>query len=356
MTLTEMYGSALPLFFSFSSKKQAPGDSSKPFEEALIARLRSLTPIPDSSSSIPLSWICRAVDLLSLTLADATALISDPSLCGGSDLAALEFYLDSTVALLDACNAISAAANRLQRGRLVVRLALRLLSFCTSPNNRSRARSAISEWKAGAATPHRRSASDLLDRLRPKGLPRGRITAVRRVIYAVEAVSDLVTSCVLLVLEEKGDLVGRIRVSSELTWGAAYNEVTSAVSAKLQRAIVAAEVEEAEASLRTLAAVFDEEVGGGEITERLRMAIGTAEKVTEELTERLEDLTNAVNGLFRVALETRDAAMQCFRVGSPKYIAHGTWCEVSKVAASGRMLNICFMPEIFPKSLDLLVT
>ncbi|KAL0913662.1 hypothetical protein M5K25_017139 [Dendrobium thyrsiflorum] len=317
MFLTEKHSSPFSLFFSFNPKKAPSGGGglSKPFEETLIVRLSSLLPIPDSSPSIPLPWLSRAIDLLTQTLADAIAIISDPSL-SVTDRAALSSHLDSSVALLDACNAISSAVDHILHGRLLVRLALHLISSSSSlsPDRRHRVRSAIAEWEAADAAPAPPCDSNDLSRLRPKDPNRGRLTAVRRAIYAVEAISDLVARSTLAFLGEKGDFLSGIRVSSDFAWAAAYNEIAAKVSAKLCCGEIAGEVEAAKTSVKKLAVAVDEDDGSGAVTEDVRDAVRGAEEAIEELTEGLDRLANAVNGLFRAALETREAALQCFRV------------------------------------------
>ncbi|XP_008803766.1 protein BPS1, chloroplastic-like [Phoenix dactylifera] len=312
MFLTEKAATRLTLLL-FPSKNSLPSPfPSLPFDQALIARLHSLLPIPNFSSSIPLSWLCRAVDFLALTLSDAAALISDPSL-SGSDRAALAAHLDSGIALLDACNAVAAHIDRLLRRRLLLRFALHLLS---SPDSLRRARDVIAEWDRDRRPPRaiHDSAGMLVRSLAPGDPPRGKISAVHRAIYAVEAVSSLVAGAVIAVLGggEKEDLSG-ISVSGDFPWAEAFNKVAEAVSSELGEGLPG-EVEAAEASVRRLAAVIDGE-DTGDKTETLRSAVKDAEKAAEEMKDGLDRLSNAVNGLFCAALRTRDAALQSFRIG-----------------------------------------
>lgn len=315
MFLSEKAAAPLTLRF-FSSKNSHPSSfPSLPFDQALIAGLHSLLPIPNSSSSIPLPWLCRAVDFLALILSDAAALISDPSL-SGSDRAALAAYIDSGIALLDACNAVTAYTDRLLRRNLLLRFALHLLS---SPDSLRRARDAIAEWDRDR--PPRRAIHDTADMLvrslAPGDLPRGNLSAVRRAIYAVEAASSLVAAAVIAVLGggEKGDFAG-ISVSSEFPWAEAFNKVAEAVSSRLGEG-VAGEVDAVEASVRQLAAVIDGE-DGGEKTETLRSAVKDAVKAAEEMKDGLDRLSNAVNGLFRAALRTRNTVLQSCRIALQK--------------------------------------
>lgn len=115
-------------------------------------------------------------------------------------------------------------------------------------------------------------------------------------------------------LGKKGSSLLGIRVPSDFTWAAAYNEVAAKVSAKLCCGEIAGEIEAAKTSVRKLAAAVDDNDGSGELTEVLRGAVQGAEDAIEELTEGMDRLANAVNALFRAALESREAALQCFRV------------------------------------------
>lgn len=117
-------------------------------------------------------------------------------------------------------------------------------------------------------------------------------------------------------LGEKGDFLSGIRVYSDFPWAAAYNEVAAKVSAKLCCGEIVSEIEATKTSVRKLAVAVDKDDGGGGVTEELLDAVRGAEEAIEELTEGTDRLANAVNALFRAALETREAALQCFRVGT----------------------------------------
>lgn len=317
MFLTEKSTSPLVFLLYFPSKKSLPSPS-LPFEQALVARLRSLLPIPNSPFSVSLSWLSRAVDLLALTLGDAADLISDTSL-SGSDRDAIAAYLNSGIALLDACNIVSAQTDCLRRRRRLLRFALHLLSSpSSSPDSLRRAHEAMDERDRSPRYAINDSAGELVRSLALTVTPRGKISAVRRAIYAVEAVSSLVFGAIVAVLGggEKADLAG-IKISGEFPWAEAFNKVSAAVSDELGK-VFAGELEAMEASVGRLAAVVDGE-DDGKKTETLRSAVKDAEKAMEEMTDGPDRLSDAVNGLFRVALCTRNAALQSFRTG-PKSV------------------------------------
>lgn len=278
------------------SKKLHNDSPKKPFEETLIFRLKSLPPLPQSSSSppsIPLSWLVSAVRLLTSTLSSFASLLSDPSL-SGSDPRALSSHLDSSSAsLLDAANALSADIDRLTSLRLHLRLHLRRLSSSGS----------VPVWDPKPA-PSSSAPTTLLSI--PPPPPRGKISAVRRAIYAVEAVSALVVGSVLAGLGHDASSLARIRVPAEYPWADAFNSVASAVRGWTGAEEIAAVGTSAE---RLKAALVGKD--GAQVEE----AVAATEKRTEEMAEGLEELGRAVDGLFRAGLLARNAAMQSFRAG-----------------------------------------
>lgn len=313
MSLTEKSSSPLSLFPFYHSKKKPLKPSSKPFDETLIRRLESLLPIPTSpapapTSAIPLSWLSRSADLLALTLNDACAIISDPSL-SGSDLNALSSHLDSSVALLDACNAATAEIDRILRSRLHLRLALHHLA--SVPPRLRRARELISEWDRSPRGGFKAS-------VHLSEAPRGKISVVRRAIYAVEAVSSLVVGSIAAVIGggETKDL-DRIYVSEDsYPWAPAFNKVLEAVKERAKSG-VAGEVAAMAVAVRRLTTVIDGEEEEG-LVERVAEAVKETEKAMEKMVEGMDRLTAAINGVFTATMSTRNAALRSYRIGPQK--------------------------------------
>ncbi|PKU73722.1 UPF0496 protein 4-like [Dendrobium catenatum] len=280
-----------------------------PFEDRLSRRLKSLLPIPESSTSIPLSWLSNAVDLLTQTLADAAAVFSDQSL--SSDQYSIAVHLNSTIRLLDACNSVSAATDTVLSRRLLLLLALRHLSFL-GDKNVSRAKDLLSEWEAYVPL---RSSHHLVI---PDPPPRGSISATRRAIYAVEAVSYLVIAPLSAVFGGHEDIrLGKLAVvPGEFMWSSAFNEVGAAVWGRIGEGFPG-EVVAVEVSVGRLREAIDE-VSDGDDGERMRNAVVVVEREDEKLTAGLHCLSDAVKGLFESTLCARDAALQNFRVRSQK--------------------------------------
>lgn len=310
MSLIQKYTS--PSFYNPKKIHRNPNPNPKPFDDALIRRLTSLlASLPRSSPSVPLLFLLQSINLLSSTLASASALLSDPNLSKTeTDSASLSSHLDASVSLLDSLNLISSRIDRLSRLRLHVTFALHLLSSPSS--NACKARDSLAEWGLHLREPAPDfSPSDLLR----NGPPRGKISAVRRAIYAVEAVSALVVGLTLAFLDGAGFKASleKIRVPDEFPWSGVFNGVLTEVSRRI--GCFATEIEAVDASVKELTAAVSHD---GEMTEKIRSLRKEAERRTEELTEDLDRLGSAVNGLFRAALNSRDAVLQEFRVGAHK--------------------------------------
>lgn len=93
------------------------------------------------------------------------------------------------------------------------------------------------------------------------------MTAVRRAIYAVQVISDLVVGLTLAFLVRRGGFLLGVFVSGDFVWGAAYNEVAAKVLG-----VCCGEIEVVEKSVEKLGAAVGEDEGGGGVTERLRDA------------------------------------------------------------------------------------
>ncbi|PVH36002.1 hypothetical protein PAHAL_7G334800 [Panicum hallii] len=269
------------------------------FDAALAARLRGLLPGPAPSS--PLAALARLADLLALTLAEAA-----PALAGEGDAAAVAAHLDAGVALLDACNAITARLERLRRRRLLARFALHLLS--SSPAGRGRARAALADRDGRSSS----SPPPPLPSL-PFDQPRGRLSAAARVLVAVSAVSSLAAAAAGAILGEAFlDAAAFPRVSGgDFPWAEPFNAVSGQLSALA--APGASEVDAIDEAVQRLASALDGKGGVDEAA--VRAAAQEVERRTEEMTARLDRLSDAVNGVFRAALGLRNAELGSFMVG-----------------------------------------
>jgi len=264
------------------------------FDAALAARLRGLLLGPAPSS--PLAALAQLADLLALTLAEAA-----PPLAGEGDAAAVAAHLDAGVALLDACNAITARLERLRLRRLLARFALHLLS--SSPaDGRERALADRDDRSSSSPPPPLPSL--------PFDQPRGRLSAAARVLVAVSAVSSLAAAAAAAVLGGAFlDAAAFPRVSGgDFSWEEPFNAVSGQLAASS-----ASEVDAIDEAVQRLASVLDGKGGADEAA--VRAAAQEVERRTEELTARLDRLSDAVNGVFRAALGLRNAELGSFTVG-----------------------------------------
>ncbi|KAK1274157.1 hypothetical protein QJS04_geneDACA019147 [Acorus gramineus] len=302
MSLTEIIS---PFFPTFPSKKSPPSKNlallADAFEGSLLRHIETLisTVSAGDSPSLGLSWLSKAVDVLSSVHVDAGTLVSDPSV-SGSD-ASLNSYLDESVKLLDFCNLITAEIGSLDRRLLLIRFAVHLLSSGAGGEKLRRARDSIDEWEKKSSPIH---PSDLA----PRGKAR---KPVHRAIYATGAVSALIASSLSAALGgELSEELRKVAVSGEYPWVDAFRCLESAIGGEKRRSV--GEVVRLDIAVRALADVIDK-VGETE-TDVLTNAVSDVGRATKEMTDGLERLTNAVNGLFRSVLVSRNLVLQKFRL------------------------------------------
>ncbi|KAL5215495.1 hypothetical protein ABZP36_006896 [Zizania latifolia] len=306
MFLTDKYHALLPFHASSAAVKnprragkglsKPAGPGSARFGAALSARLGSLLPLPAS----PLAALARLADLLALTLADAV-----PALAGEGDAAAVAAHLDKGVALLDACNAITARLDRLRRRRLLSRFALHLLSSSPQHSSIRRARAALADRDERAPS----SPPPPLPSL-PFDQPRDRLSAAASVLLAVDAVSSLAAAAAAAVFSGASLQIVFPLVSGDFPWAEAFNAVSTQLAALATKTTEVNAVDEA---VRKLTSVLDTE---GELDEAaLRAVAQEVEKRTEDLAASLDRLSDAVNGVFRAALCLRNAELGSIMVG-----------------------------------------
>lgn len=128
----------------------------------------------------------------------------------------------------------------------------------------------------------------------------------------MNAVSSLASAAAAAVLG--GDALATVfpRVSGgDFPWAEPFNAVSIQLSALAVSN--ASEVDAIDEAVQRLASVLDGKGGGDEAA--LRAAAREVEERTEELTARLDRLSDAVNGVFRAALGLRNAELGAFMAG-----------------------------------------
>lgn len=283
------------LLFSYPSSQLGSPTSSasfRPVEETLALRLLSLLPVPCESPGTPILWLASALRVLSLTLSDAAAASSVAADSLDPDVG----YLDSSVALLDACNAVSAEIARVEHRLLYLRLALCCLIPDEDGHDDDRpksklhcARKAVAEWENIPSREIGRSTGELIHRMAPRCVE----SAARcRVTYAAAEVSRLVMVAVVVALggREGKSQIGEMRVSCDWPWAEAFDQIAAAISDRLGAALPL-ELAAVEAAAGTLARGIERgEVGDG--------VVATVGRAAEELAPALEKLRESVNGAF----------------------------------------------------------
>ncbi|KAK1303133.1 hypothetical protein QJS10_CPB11g02293 [Acorus calamus] len=223
------------------------------FEGSLLRHIDTLisTVSAGDSPSLGLSWLSKAVDVLSSVHVDAGTLVSDPSVAGSD--ASLNSYLDESVKLLDFCNSITAEIGR----------------------KLHRARDSIDEWEKKSSPIHP-----------PDLAPRGKSRKpVHRAIYATGAVSALIASSLSAALGGGVSEESRkIAVSGEYPWVDAFRRLESAIDGEKGRSI--GEVVHLDIAVRALADVIDK-VEETE-TDVLTNAVSDVGRATKEMTDGLE--------------------------------------------------------------------
>ncbi|CAL5071957.1 unnamed protein product [Urochloa decumbens] len=180
-----------------------------------------------------------------------------------------------------------------------------------SPRASSASAAAASSPASRSTWSRRRSASPppQLPSL-PFDQPRGRLSAAARVLVAVNTVSSLAAAAAVLGGDALGTAFSRVS-GSDFPWAEPFNAVSSQLSTL---AICnASEVDAIDEAVQRLASVLDGKGGADEAA--LGAAAQEVERRTEELTARLDRLSDAVNGVFRAALGLRNAELGAFVAG-----------------------------------------
>ncbi|KAL1832654.1 hypothetical protein ACET3Z_002305 [Daucus carota] len=335
MFLTEK-NSPFPSFSPFrSSLKRSPLHDFdlifRTFDDKLASRLKALA-FSSPSPSVSLQWLSLAVDLLSDTHADASAVISAMTAASGSSADSRAFYLDHSVKVLDVCNSISYEIEKLRHRRLLMDFAVHLLKSSgnedapPAPEKLKRAGECIADYERNSRDFAKRRGfevrePDVLIRDLQNAIvtisPRGKIStverAVLRIIYAVGLITVFVAGVALSSLHGLPELA-KIRVPSEFSWSDSVNELRTAIFDSDGR-VVLTEIDDVAARAVSLRVLIDG--GVSEVGERARLesAVKEMEMVTEKMSVNLDRLDNGVNKMFGVVLSVRNGVLDNYRVG-----------------------------------------
>ncbi|OVA12120.1 Protein BYPASS-related [Macleaya cordata] len=330
------------------ARKQSPAKNldliSRSFDENLLTRLKPLI-FTAKKPKITLSFLSLAVDILSSTHREAETLFSE--LKSSFNLEdPLNLYLDDSIKLLDICNSISSEIEHFQKNRLLINFVLNLLDFSDQdrqipgPEKLRRAKNSLSDWMnytAGFKKPNLQNAEILIGNLavRLEDPPRGMISNVKklihRIIYAVAAVTVLITRVVVSALTGS-PMDTRVRVPSEFIWAETFNGLESTLFNHTRNLCTDEnrrfidDLDDVDSRVRSVYDVIDNLAGmdhfvvgssgvheGGK--ERLLKAVKELKMEMTAFSDGLDRLFNGVNVLFDSVLCARESLLEKFRVG-----------------------------------------
>ncbi|ERN09487.1 UPF0496 protein 4-like [Amborella trichopoda] len=211
--MTRTHISILSLKFLFCPfrlhRKTFPAPEKAPLEEILEVRLKQLD--LDDGHGITMSWLCQAMEILSMTYTKATAMVPN------SNVPEKWFhsFLENSLELLDLCNSISSTLSRLQNKCLSIKHALHLIdhqiSNFQSLENLNGAHKALLQWMLRPPRKSRTCQSST----HPQKCPPLSKSLHAQTLYIVETITHFFTRGVAasllasgVVLEELGQFFG----------------------------------------------------------------------------------------------------------------------------------------------------
>jgi len=244
------------------------------FEQSLAESLRKLKP-KNSSDILSLSWMGHAMAVLSETHANIKTLTTTLQFpVSDWDEKWMDTYLDSSVKLLDICNALTSELSRMDQSQLLLKYAVHILAATgTSPSSEElkRVHSSLHDWMENihSRSPKLENCSSILQELaaalhlvKVKNSAKGKV--LMRALYGVKAVTIFICSVFTAALSGCSKPLIDLNVSGEFLWAAAFNDLQVGVN--------------------------------GEIRNLFSLGKSGALKELEEVNARVEKLHNASNG------------------------------------------------------------
>ncbi|KAF5757280.1 hypothetical protein HanRHA438_Chr17g0834641 [Helianthus annuus] len=298
------------------------------FDENIILHLKTLD-LPPDSSYITLSWLSAAVSFISTVHSEAELQISNlkPEADDFHDL-----YMDYSLKVLDLCNLISSAVNRLTDTRLLLNFSLRLLKFSDDlppVEKLNKAKDAIAR-SVNSLNNINNNINDTDESVKEKGirvkklinelavlignLPRGKVTdGIRRMFYATGVLTVFVGSVLVTVLYGESDVVRQLRVPSEFVWADSVNGMENRIFDLIKfKKNVVKEVDDVVKQAVVVRDVIETVVnGGGDDGVRVCLQDGVKEMTVgaKKLSDGIDKLTDGVNGMFRTVLKIRNGRL-----------------------------------------------
>jgi len=288
------------------------------FEEALASRLTQLKP-KDKESICSLSWMLMAMKLLSETHSDIKTLITDLELpvCDWDDKW-IDVYLGNSVKLLDVCIAFSSETSRLSQGQLLLQCLLHNLEQ-NKPEDLSKIHPSLNSWcqHIGSKNPRVENCNGIVDQLvQSLNLPKIKNSAkgkvLMRAMYGVRVHTVFVCSVFINAFMGSTEKMLDLHVEGTYLWAEAYANLQSFVNENIRiltpANILIKEIGAVDESSNALVSLIQETENPVE-SEAMKDSISELKRRTENLSEGLDHLANAVDEFFQIVLTGRDALL-----------------------------------------------
>ncbi|CAL9113476.1 UPF0496 protein 4 [Musa acuminata AAA Group] len=214
------------------------------FEQNLAENMRKLRP-KEISDVFSLSWTRHAIKSISEVHTNIKALIMELQFpVSDWDENWIDMYLDSSVKVLDICNALSAELTRLDQSNLLLRYVLHILDISTSvPSSEQlrRAHVSLDDWlKQTNSTSHKlESCHAILQTLQAtlclskvKNSAKGRV--LMRALYGVEVMTLFTCSVIAALLTGCSKPLMDMHVADGFLWLEAFNDLQSLLNQEIR--------------------------------------------------------------------------------------------------------------------------
>nr|XP_043630793.1 uncharacterized protein LOC122602129 [Erigeron canadensis] len=300
------------------------------YDEKIISHLKTLTPLP--TSSFTLQWISNAVNFLTKVHTDSVTHISSLKSVQSDYYHVL--YMDYSLKVLDLCNLMTSAVQKLTERRMLMKLSLRLIDSSSSGEapasekvkkakdvlmrsvgvdlapeveKAKRAKDLIGELielisSGEIPAPEKVEKDHQSKTLIGKSEPLIRKDLIGRTLYGLGVLTVFVSNVLVSVLYGRLDIdidtIDEIRVPAEFGWADSVNDMFDQINSK-------------KGLLKEVKDVSDVIGDGSE--ERLINGGEELKKVVGKFSDGVDELTNGVNGLFRCVMNTRNGVLDGVR-------------------------------------------
>ncbi|RWW11750.1 hypothetical protein GW17_00024616 [Ensete ventricosum] len=325
------------------------------FEQNLAENMKKLRP-KKISDVFSLSWISHAIKSISEVHTNIKTLIMELQFPVSEwDENWIDMYLDSSVKVLDICNALSAELTRLDQSNLLLRYVLHILDISTSvPSSEQLRRACVSldDWlkQTNSTSPKLESCHVILQTLQAtlclskvKNSPKGRV--LMRAFYGVEVMTLFTCSVVAALLTGCSKTLMDVHVADGFLWLEAFNNLQALLNEEIRSRMQSGKVrilKEMEAlkmsalMLRSLTNGIDYKEEPAQLSidlnkdemdtprndvdsqgkQRLKECMRAMTDGGKVLGHELDSLSQQVNDLFQVLLTGRDALLCNLRASS----------------------------------------